>query len=77
MATCKKCNHQKLEWVSIKGKWRLYDLSTGKWHDEICKITGEDLQKINIAKLRGMGKSCRHGILKSNWCDLCESERQS
>lgn len=65
MKTCAACSMKNLEWVELNGKWKLYE-ANGRLH--VC--TG-----IFSRAVAPKISACRHGILRINWCDLCEEER--
>lgn len=65
MKTCSACHMKNLDWVQLDGKWKLYDID-GQLH----KCTGV----FPIAQAPKV-YACRHGILKINWCDFCDMER--
>lgn len=53
MSKCIKCGRSDLEWVKVPTpegtKWRLYQ-PDGKYHDEICKLTQEELEEYESQK---------------------------
>ena len=69
MANCIKCGNTNLEWVKDNNKWRLYDSTTGVWHDKICKPTPSEL--VQAREIKKASQACRHGILLTSYCDLC------
>ena len=66
MTTCKGCGLKNLEWLNVNNRWILYD-ENGNPH-KCGKFVKPDIQQNRSV--------CKHRILLTSWCNLCEEERR-
>lgn len=69
MVTCNKCGMNTLTWVKDHGKFKLYNYLTAKWHSEECEAKDEVKRR---KKPYTKANVCKHGILLTRTCPLCE-----
>lgn len=75
MTNCVKCGRDNLDWVKTKGKWKLFEPSSGQLHVTTCQISKGEYHALSINKVP-RSIACAHGILKTRSCDQCDDNRR-